>query len=225
MDMDNDLDNLQNDKYVSQIELQKKMKLELKEKEDFERKNEKQKNKAIKNEKRLEHQQKINDKNKEKQDKIEEQNEIEEENQFLGKNKRQLINSILKYKELFSELKNFKIKKDSNVEELQQYIQEMQCVIETSTIDSFLMDSIYVAMSSIEGITSKTKYNISGLSNILKSNKQFNSLCKQMMLKYNCYSNVSIEYQTLLIIISSVYITVQKNSNRQNIENYLNEKI
>ena len=87
------------------------------------------------------------------------------------------------------------------------------------------MDSIYTAMSFIEPITSKTKIlNITGLSNILKSNKQFNSLFKQMMLKYGCYNNVSIEFQTL-IIISSIYITINKNSNRQNIENYLNEKI
>ena len=88
------------------------------------------------------------------------------------------------------------------------------------------MDSLYTAMSYIEPITSKTKFNVSGLTLILKSNKDFNCLCKQMMLKYGCVSSsISIEYQTLLIIISSVYITIIKNSNSQSIEKYLDEKI
>ena len=51
------------------------------------------------------------------------------------------------------------------------------------------MDSIYTAMNLIEPLTSKSKYcNITGLTNLLKSNKQFNSLTKQMLLKYGCYS-------------------------------------
>ena len=66
---------------------------------------------------------------------------------------------------------------------------------------------------------------IRGLSDILKTNKQFNSLTKQMLLKYGCYSNVGPEYQVILIIISSVYVIVNKNNNRDSINNYLNEKI
>ena len=216
----NNLDDLQNDRYISKIELEKQLKIELKQKDDYEKKNEKEINKNIRNNKRIAEQEKINEKNKEKIDE-------EEEPQFIGKNRRELYNNILKYKELFpDELKTFKIKKNSSVDELKNYISEIQCIIETTSIDCFLVDSIYTAMSFIEPITSKTKnFNLTGLTNLLKSNKQFNNLFKQMMLKYGCYNNVSVEYQTLLIIISSVYITVQKNHNRQNIENYLNEKI
>ena len=216
----NNLDDLQNNRYISKIELEKQLKIELKEKENFERKNEKEINRNIRNNKRIAQQEKINEKNIEKLDE-------EEEPQFLGKNRRELHNTILKYKELFAdELKTFKIKKNSSVDELKNYISDIQCIIETTSIDCFLVDSIYTAMSFIEPLTSKTKnFNLTGLTNLLKSNKQFNNLFKQMMLKYGCYNNVSAEYQTLLIIISSVYITVQKNSNRQNIENYLNEKI
>ena len=88
------------------------------------------------------------------------------------------------------------------------------------------MDSVYSSLNLIEPLTAKTKNcNITGLSNLLKSNKQFNSLTKQMLLKYGCYSNVAPEYQILLIIVSSVYITVNKNNNRSSIESYLNEKI
>ena len=210
------------ERYISKIELEKQLKLELKQKDDLEKKNEKEINKNIRNNKRIAQQEKINEKNKEKIDE-----EEEEEPQFFPKNRRQLYNNILKYKELFpDELKAFKIKKNSSVDELKNYILEIQCIIETTSIDCFLVDSIYTAMSFIEPLTSKTKnFNLNGLTNLLKSNKQFNSLFKQMMLKYGCYNNVSVEYQTLLIIISSVYITLQKNSNRQNIENYLNEKI
>ena len=88
------------------------------------------------------------------------------------------------------------------------------------------MDSIYTVMNNIiESMTLKTKFNIRGLIDLLKSNKQFNSLTKQIFLKYGCYSNVGPEYQCLLIIVSSVYIKVNKNNNRSSIESYLNEKI
>ena len=40
-----------------------------------------------------------------------------------------------------------------------------------------------------ENYTINTKYDISGLSDLLKMNKQLNSVCKQMMLKYNCFTN------------------------------------
>ena len=200
--------------------------MELKEKDDIERKNEKIINKSIKNKKRILQQEKIN-KQKKIDEEQEQQQEDEDEEQFLGKNRKELNNTILKYNELFPlELKKFKRKKNSSVDEVKQYISEIQCIIETSCTDSFIMDSIYTAMSYIEPITSKTKFNVSGLTLILKSNKDFNCLCKQMMFKYGCFSSgISIEYQTLLIIISSVYITITTNSNRKSIEKYLDEKI
>ena len=80
-------------------------------------------------------------------------------------------------------------------------------------------------MNLIEPITAKTKFNVRGLTDLLKCNKPFNSLTKQIFLKYGCYSNVAPEYQCLLIVVSSVYITVNKNNNRSSIESYLNEKI
>ena len=222
---ENLLENLQNDKYISKLNLEKQEKDNKKKQLDEEKKNEKEKNKAFKAQNREIQQEKIDAKQKEKKEKEEQQNE-DDESQFLGKDRRQLLNRISQYKELFSqELKTFKIKKGSSVEDLQAYIIEIQCIIETSSIDTFLMDSIYTAMNLIEPMTIKTKFNITGLTNLLKSNKQFNSLTKQMLLKYGCYSNVGPEYQCLLIIVSSVYITVNKNNNRSSIESYLNEKI
>ena len=48
---------------------------------------------------------------------------------------------------------------------------------------------------------------------------------KQMLLKYGCYSNVGPEYQIILIIVSSVYIVINKNNNKSKINSYLDEKI
>ena len=220
----NQLENLQNDKYISKSNLEKQEKINKKQQLDDEKKIEKEQNKAFKAQNRAIQQEKIDKKQQEKKEK-EEQNE-DDETQFLGKDRRQLLNRISQYRELFpSELKTFKIKKGSSVEELQAYILEIQIIIETNTIDSFLMDSVYSSLNLIEPLTVKTKFNIRGLSDLLKSNKQFNSLTKQMLLKYGCYSNVAPEYQILLMIVSSVYITINKNNNRSSIESYLNEKI
>ena len=223
-----ELDNLQNDKYVSRIQLELDQKKQDKLKLDNEKQADKIRNREIKAQKQILEQDKINIKQEQKIEKEKEKLEEDDEfnSQILGRTKRELYNSIGKYKELFKEeLKNFKIKKNASVEELQSYISEMQVIIETTSIDSFLMDSLYTGLSLIEPITQKTKFDIRGLSDILKSNKQFNSLTKQMLLKYGCYSNVGPEYQVLLIIISSVYVIVNKNNNRENINNYLNEKI
>ena len=220
------LENLQNDKYISKSNLEKQEKINKKKNEDDEKKNEKEKNKAFKAQNRAIQQEKIDAKQQEKKEKEQEQEQTDEEAQFIGRDRRQLLNRISQYRELFpSELKTFKIKKGSSVEELQAYILEIQIIIETNTIDSFLMDSVYSSLNLIEPMTAKTKFNIRGLSDLLKSNKQFNSLTKQMLLKYGCYSNVAPEYQILLMIVSSVYITINKNNNRSSIESYLNEKI
>ena len=222
---ENLLENLQNDKYISKINLEKEQKNNKKQQLDEEKKNEKEQNKAFKAQNRAIQQEKIDAKQQEKKQKEQEQTE-DDESQFLGKDRRQLLNRISQYKELFSEeLKTFKIKKGSSVEDLKAYIIEIQCIIETSSIDTFLMDSVYSSLNLIEPLTDKTKYNLTGLTILLKNNKQFNSLTKQMLLKYGCYSNVAPEYQILLIIVSSVYITVNKNNNRSSIESYLNEKI
>ena len=53
--------------------------------------------------------------------------------------------------------------------------------VETREVNSTLI--IY---NMVEGYTLNKKYVISGLSDLLKMNKQFNSLAKQLMLKNGC---------------------------------------
>ena len=146
-----ELNNLQNDKYISKIQLELDRKKEDKLKLENEKQADKIRNREIKAQKQILEQEKINIKNEEKLEKEKEKLEDEDDefnSQIMGRSRRELYNSISKYKELFKEeLKNFKIKKTASVEELQSYISEMQVIIETTSIDSFLMDSLYTGLA------------------------------------------------------------------------------
>ena len=146
---------------------------------------------------------------------------------IIGKEKRVLLNKVQSYKELFKEeLKGFKIKKNCNTEELKDYIAEMDCIIETGTVETFMSDSIYSCIKIIEGVSANTKkYDVSGLSVLLQNNKQFNSLLKQLFLKYQVFSNVPPEYQIVLIVATSAFICRNKNLNKDNLNAYFNEPI
>ena len=75
----------------------------------------------------------------------------------------------------------------------------MEHIIETGTVNQFLEDSIIQCIKIIEGVSSKTKYNISGMADMLSMNKEFNSLCRQLFLKYGVFSKIPIEYQLIKI--------------------------
>jgi hypothetical protein len=146
---------------------------------------------------------------------------------IIGKEKRVLLNKVQSYKELFKEeLKGFKIKKNCSTDELKEYIAEMDCIIETGTVETFMSDSIYSCIKIIEGISVNTKkYDVSGLSVLLQHNKQFNTLLKQLFLKYKVFSNVPPEYQIVLIVATSAYICRNKNLNKDSLNAFFNEPI
>ena len=218
MEDENDfLQDMETDTYVSQIK--EKENIELNKKEQIQR--EKDDARATRNllakEKRAKVLDKI-DKNKSE--------ELEESSEILGKEKRLLLSKIQSYKQLFpEELKKFKTKKNCTIEELQAYIEEIQVIIEIDGTEMFVLDSIFQSLKMIEGYSAKTKYNISGLSDLLRMNKQFNSLCKQLMLKYGTFMNTPIEIQTGIIVVTSAYIMVQKNNKKNELNNYFNEEI
>ena len=68
------------------------------------------------------------------------------------------------------------------------------------------------------------KYNIKGCADLLKSNLQFNSLTKQMYVKYKVLSNVPVEYQIVLIVATTAYIAKSKND-MNNITDFLNQPV
>ena len=214
--MSDELEELNNDNYVSKSETEKKKK---------------------ENEKELNKQQKIDKKNlqaellqeKIKQKKEESENkkikESEDYTEIYG-SKLEQINTINKYKLLFpTELENFTYNKKSNSEQLAIIIEEIKTIVELQTVDSFLTNSIYDAILMIEPYSKPTKYDISGISASLRVNPNVDKLLKQIILKYNFCGNTSPELQLLIIVVTTGYMTIQKNSNKESINKYLDQKI
>ena len=147
--------------------------------------------------------------------------------EILGKEKHVLLKKVSQYKSLFKdELKSFKIKRGSSETELKSYLEEMQTLVEINSLDEFLTDSIIQSIKVAEGVSSLTKnYNITGLADMLRSNKQFNSLLKQLFIRYGSYQAIPPEYQLMLLVATSSWICCQKNRNKNQINSYLNEQI
>ena len=214
--MSDELEELNNDNYVSKSETEKKKK---------------------ENEKELNKQQKIDKKNlqaellqeKIKQKKEESENkkikESEDYTEIYG-SKLEQINTINKYKLLFpNELENFTYNKKSNSEQLAIIIEEIKTIVELQAVDTFLTNSIYDAILMIEPYSKPTKYDISGISASLRVNPNVDKLLKQIILKYNFCGNTSPELQLLIIVITTGYMTIQKNNNKESINKYLDQKI
>jgi hypothetical protein len=123
------------------------------------------------------------------------------------------------------ELSKFKIKKRATTAELNEYLEEMQAIINISGVDVFIIDVILTSFQTIEGFSAKTKFNISGLSVMLKNNPQFHHLAKQLYLKYNTFSSIPGEYQMALLIFSTAYICLNKNLQKEKFDAYLNQPV
>ena len=145
---------------------------------------------------------------------------------ILGKDKRILIAKLHQYKNLFpNELKKFKIKTNSSPDQLKACLDEMEAIVETSSIDQFLTDSILQCIKLIETGTSRTKYNISGTAEMLKSNPQFHNLVKQLYVKYNIFAKVPPEFQLVLLVGTTAMLCKTKNDKKLELESFLNEPI
>ena len=222
--MDNNdefLEELQNDKYVNQNELDKQQEIDDKQQDKIDKKQNKLDSKISKAQKLEEKQQQIQKKLEEKENKIN-----NDSTEIIGKTKRQLLTKINKYKKLFkSELSDYKINKNASEDELKNHIINIQDLLDSSEIDNYINDSIYSCIKMIEPFTSKSRYDLTGLSNMLKLNPQFDVMCKKLMLKYNCFSNTPIEYQMIMLVSTSVYLTLQMNKSKPAMEQFLNQKI
>ena len=151
----------------------------------------------------------------------------DEGTEIRGKDKLILLHKIKQYKTLFpDELKTFKIKPNASITELKQYIDDIDVIVSTSDVDQFLTDSILQCIKLLEIPTSRTKnYNITGLADLLKANKQFHQLCKKLYLKYNCFDAVPPEYQLVILVATTAWVCKNKNSNKDSLEAYLNQPI
>jgi hypothetical protein len=147
--------------------------------------------------------------------------------EIIGRDKRELIARLNQYKSLFpEELKNFKVKKNANATELKAYVDEAESIVDCSSIENFMTDSILQCIRIAEGVSSyNQKYDIQGCAELLKSNKQFHSLCKQCYVKYKIFSAVPPEAQLIMLVATTAYITNHKNRNKSSIESFLNREI
>ena len=146
--------------------------------------------------------------------------------EIIGRDRRVVINKLNQYRSLFpKELAKFKVKKGASTQELQAYLEEMQTIVETSSYDNFLTDSILQAIKLVENGSKYTRYDIAGCADMLKANPQFNSLMKQMYVKYNVFHKIPCEIQLLLLVTTTAYICSNKNRNKSHLENYLNQPV
>ena len=144
--------------------------------------------------------------------------------EIIGRDRRVIINKMNQYKSLFpKELAKFKVKKGATIEELQAYLQEMSTIVECSSYDNFLSDSIIQSIKLVEGGSKMTPYDISGCADMLKANPQFNNLLKQLYVKYNVFSKIPPEIQMLLLVTTTAYICVNKNRNKASLNDFLNQ--
>ena len=144
--------------------------------------------------------------------------------EIIGRDRRVIINKMNQYKSLFpKELAKFKVKKGASIEELQAYLQEMSTIVECSSYDNFLSDSILQTIRLVEGGTKETRYDISGCADMLKANPQFNNLLKQLYVKYNVFTKIPPEIQMVLLISTTSYICLNKNKNKGLSNEYLNQ--
>ena len=222
---DDFLEELNNENFVDIKDIEN----EEKEKEKEEKKNEKIERKTLKEQREQAKLEKDIQKQNAQQLKNNKKQEFEDElysatpTEILGLDRRALIARIVQTKALFPEkLKAFKIKKNPTLQELQAYVAEADAIISTDCVETFMTDSILQCIKMVEGVSARTRYNVSGMADMLKQNVQFHSLCKQLYLKHKIFSNVPPEYQMLMIMSTTALICQQKNAKRAEIESYLN---
>jgi hypothetical protein len=165
---------------------------------------------------------------KEKKPQFEDDNSLfsEKGTEILGQERRVLLSKIQQYKNLFpEELKKFKIKKNCSTQDLHLYLSEMEVIVNTDSVEQFLTDSIIQCIKLTEGVSSYTKYDISGCADMLKGNKQFHTLCKQLYIKYKVFSNIPPEYSIVILVATTAYICKNKNTRKKELEIFLNAKI
>ena len=169
---------------------------------------------------------KIINRRKEKPQKVQINNESwndDDATPILGKDRRILTSKIQQYKNLFPEiLGKFKLKKNPTVEDLQEALDEMDVIVNCSSVEDFLNYSILQCLKMIEGASSYTRYDVSGMSDLLRQNKQFHQLSKMLYIKF---SNIPPEYQMVMLMATTAYVCVEKNKRKASLEEYLNTTI
>jgi Fe-S cluster assembly scaffold protein SufB len=223
------LKELNNDIFVSQSQIEKTEKERLKEAKELEKQQKLIDREQKQTDKKKKETEKANKKaTKDTQTKLDDALFSEKGSELYGRDRLELIAKVQQYKTLFPEnkrLKDLKIKKNATIEELQSYVAECSAIVDTDTVESFVTDSILSTMKMAEYASIRTKYNIKGLSEMLRKNPQFNSLCKQLYIKYKVFSKVPPETQMLLLITTSAWICMEKNKQDEKVSTVLSKTV
>ena len=148
--------------------------------------------------------------------------------ELMGRERLELIKRITQYKSVFkTELKSIRVpKKNITVEKLNAILDECEALLDLSGVENFVLDGIYQAIKLVEGVSAMTtRFNVSGLSDLLKKDPNFNSLARRLMVRYGSFSQVSPEYQITFIIVVSSYMMMQKNSQKKSFDAFLDQPI
>ncbi len=145
------------------------------------------------------------------------QTEDRSENAIIGSARRQLLHKISLFKQLFEkELKSFKINRNADDDVLQQYINEMSDIVSIQSIDGFVVAGVLKVMADVEPFSRLTKYDLTGLSERLRTDESFNVLIKKIYIKRCGFlSNLPDEVNLLLIMIGQAATTVATNNSNK----------
>jgi hypothetical protein len=146
---------------------------------------------------------------------------------IVGHDHRALTMKVRQYKQLFGDnpqVKKFRVKKNASVPELQAAIDELDSIVSVSTIDDFMTEAIIASIRVAEGVSARTQnYNVTGLSAMLRMNKEFLTLCKLCAVKYGAYAAAPPEVQLLFIVATSAFICTQTNAKKAQINAFLDQ--
>jgi TRAP-type C4-dicarboxylate transport system substrate-binding protein len=75
-----------------------------------------------------------------------------------------------------------------------------------------MADALYHSLGVVEGVSGNYRnYNLTGLTEILKNNIQFNHLVKVLAAKYSVFSKTPPEYILAFTLASTAYIVMSQN--------------
>ena len=151
----------------------------------------------------------------------------EQGTEIVGGEKRVLLAKLTSYKQLFPiELKSFKVKKGASVADLKAAIDECDAILNTTGVDQFMTDSVLSTIRVLEGVSANTQnYNVSGMTDMLRSNKEFHNLSKRLFLKYGLFTSTPPEYQMLFLVSTTAFICRQKNLKRSEVNAFLDSTL
>ena len=112
-----------------------------------------------------------------------------------------------------------------SVDDLQNALKECEVIVETNSLEVFLTDSILQCLKLVEGGSTLTRFDITGLSDNLKKNEQFHKLCKQLYVKYSVFSKIPAEYSLMMVIATTAYACTIVNQRKRELNRFLDEPI